>query len=121
MEITNVNQIFQDKLQEVKSKLPEQTTVNGKFQNLLESAQLAKQPRENTTISETASQSVSNNDDTTKLLAALMQQQSVNSVSSMFPSGQNSANGIFPTSSINSSIISLQQSALIKSLQNKEK
>lgn len=112
MEINSINQMFNQKLQDINSKVTINSNVNNKFKTLLEEANLK------TTSSESkASASEKNNDsDISSILKTMIAtQSSLNSISAL--SGDNSSS-LFPTSTMNSTINSLQQTQLLKAIEN---
>lgn len=114
MDITNVSKMYQAKLQEINSKLPEQTNIKNKFNSYLENVKLKNSSVENIPETEQLIESTNNETDTEKLLSSFLTYNStLNSNSSLF-SNTSSENNIFP--SMNNSLQILQQSALLKSL-----
>lgn len=113
MNIQQINSLYQSKVTEIKQRLPETASVQNKFQELLQQAQLTT-PNETTQIT---SAETSAETDPVKLINSLMATQfSLNTTSALF--GSSDANSMFPTSSLNNSLMSLQQSALLKALSN---
>lgn len=115
MDITSISRMYQSKLQEINSRIPEKINVNNKFSSYLENAKLKTDSTENTVDTTTENVENTNNElDTNELLSSLLTYSSgLNSTSSLF-SSSNSENNIFPT--MNSPLQTLQQAALLKSL-----
>lgn len=117
MTINNVNQLFQEKLTEINSRLPKETNITNKFDSILEQAQLKSQTSEKTQTDPEATTSIT--DDPTSLLKSMIATQSyLSSNASLFSSDSNS-NNLFPASTLNNTINTLQQNLLLKSLENK--
>ena len=120
MEITNVSKMYQTKLQEINSRLPNQTSIKDKFSSYLESAKLKNTSSEETPV--TTQENLSSTDtnlDTNQLLNSLLTYNSgLNQASSLF-STTTSDNSMFP--SMNNSLQVLQQAALLKSLKSDNK
>lgn len=118
MNINNVNQLFQTKLTEINSRLPKDTNIKNKFNSIMEQAQL-KSPL---ATEEKSEEKNSNSllDNPTELLKNISATQSyLASTNALFSTDTNS-NGLFPTSSLNNSINTLQQNLLLKALENKK-
>ena len=116
MNISNVNQLFNQKIQDINSRLPQETSVSNKFQSLLEQAQLKNtttNSNEPTKIS-TAENSTSNNLDVNSLLKTMLSTQSLLNSTSL--SGDSNSSSIFPTSTFNNTINTLQQTNLLNAL-----
>ena len=116
MDITSISRMYQSKLQEINSRIPEKINVNNKFSNYLENAKLKNNSSENTvnTNLEETAKSTNSELDTNELLSSLLTYSSgLNSTTSLF-SNSSSENNIFPT--MNSPLQTLQQAALLKSL-----
>ena len=114
MNITSVSRMYQDKLQEINSRIPEKTNIKEKFSSYLENAQLTPTSEETTVSQEQTIENITSETDTNALLSSLLTYNSgLNSTSSLF-SNTTSENNIFP--SMNSSLQILQQAALLKSL-----
>jgi len=112
MNISNINQMFNQKIQDINSRIPTDTNVSTKFQNLLEQAQLKNNSNITTTPSEkTTSTTVS---DVDSLLKTMLSTQATLNSTSLF--SDNSASGLFPTSSFNNSINMIQQAQLLNAL-----
>lgn len=112
MNITSVSRMYQDKLQEINSRIPEKTNIKEKFSSYLESAQL-KSSEEPAISQEQTIENINEETDTNALLSSLLTYNSgLNSTTSLF-SNTTSENNIFP--SMNSSLQVLQQAALLKS------
>jgi len=115
MNIQQISALYQSKVTEIKQRLPETGSVQNKFQELLEQAQLTN--TNNTSTSEVTSTENTSETDPVKLINSLMAtQSSINATSALF--GSSDTNSMFPTSSLNSSLMTLQQSALLKALNN---
>ena len=112
MNINQINTLYQSKISEINQRLPQTSSVQNKFQELLEKAQLTNAE---TAPSETTATESSSETDPGKLLNSLMATQStLNATSALF--GSSDTNSMFPSSSLNNSLMSIQQSALLKSL-----
>ena len=72
MDITNISQMYQTKLQEINSRIPTQTTINNKFSSYLETAKLKNNSTENIENSAQSSEETSSSLDTTQLLNSLL-------------------------------------------------
>jgi len=115
MNINQINTLYQSKISEINQRLPQTGSVQNKFQELLEKAQLTT-TADTTTTEATTTESTSETDPV-KLLNSLMATQStLNATSALF--GSSDTSSMFPTSSLNNSLLSIQQSALLKSLTN---
>ena len=114
MDINSVNQIFSQKLQDIDSRLPDRVSINRKFQSILEQTQQG-----NTNSVQENKATSTNNDDISSLLKTMISTQSLLNNNSAF-SGDSSS-GIFPTSSFNNAINSIQQAQLLKALGNSNK
>ncbi len=114
MDINSVNQIFSQKLQDINSRLPDKISINGKFQSILEQTQ-----QENTNSLQENKTTSTSDDDISSLLKNMISTQSLINTNSAF-SGDSSS-GIFPTSSFNNTINSIQQAQLLKALGNSNK
>ena len=121
MNVSNVNQLFNEKIQEVNSRLPAETNVNNKFQAMLEQAQLKNSNSSNTEkIQETKATSSSDTDNVNNLLKTMLTTQALlGSTSSNLFGDSSSSSGPFPTSTFNNSIASLQQTQLLNVLNKK--
>lgn len=111
MNINQINNLYQSKIAEINQRLPQTGTVQNKFQGLLEKAQLT------TTENATTDESVSTNSETdpVKLINSLMAtQSSINATSALF--GSSDTSSLFSTSSLNNSMLSMQQNALLQAL-----
>lgn len=115
MNVNNINQIFNQKIQDINSRLPENTNVTTKFQSLLEQVQLKNSETNVTSESTSEVQSSSSSEDINSLLKTMISTQSLLSSSSAFSDSDSS---IFPTSTLNNSINTLQQTQLLKILNN---
>lgn len=116
MEISNISSIYQAKLQEINSKVPNNLSVKDKFSTYLENAKLSSNKIE-TDTENTVTDVETNKDetDTNKLLTSLLTYQTMsNSTSSLFSSNDSTSN-MFP--SLNNS---WQQSLLMKALQKED-
>lgn len=114
MNITSVSRMYQDKLQEINSRIPEKTNIKEKFSSYLENAQLKSVSEEPSVPQEETIENIKAETDTNTLLSSLLAYNSgLNSPASLF-SNTTSENNIFP--SMNSSLQVLQQAALLKSL-----
>lgn len=114
MDITSISQMYQTKLQEINSRIPEQTNIKDKFSTYLENAKLKTASIENIETTEQPTQSTNSLADTNELLSSLLTYNTgLNSTSSLLPT-TNSENNMFPT--MNSPLQALQQVALLKSL-----
>lgn len=112
MEINNISSMYQTKLQEINSKIPDNLSVKNKFSTYLENAKLGSAKTDETVSDAETSEEVSDNSDTTKLLNSLLTYQTMtNSTASLFSSNSDSSNNIFP--SMNNT---LQQAILLKAL-----
>lgn len=112
MDINQINGLYQSKITEINQRLPQTGTVQNKFQNLLEKAQLTT-----TTENITTTESISTNSETdpVKLINSLMAtQSSINATSALF--GSSDTSSLFSTSSLNSTMLSMQQNALLQAL-----
>jgi len=115
MTINNIGQLFNEKLTDINKRIPTTQNVGNKFESLLEQVQL-KSPDAITKSKETSNNSLESSD-TISLLKNMMATNSyLSTTNSLFPSDTNSA-GMFPTSSFNNSINSLQQNLLLKTLE----
>jgi hypothetical protein len=107
--------MYQSKLQETNSRIPEKINVNNKFSRYLENAKLKTDSTENTI--DTTTENIGNTNSelsTNELLSSLLTYSSgLNSTSSLL-SNSSSENSIFPT--MTSPLQTLQQAALLKSL-----
>lgn len=114
MNVSNINQIFNQKMQDINSRLPVETNVNNKFQSILEQTQLKKAPtsEESTKTPETSTQT-SNDVDVNALLKTMLSTQSLLNSTSM---SDNSSSSLFPTSTFNNTINMLQQTQLLNAL-----
>lgn len=116
MEINNISSMYQTKLQEINSKIPDNLSVKNKFSTYLENAKLGSAKAEETVTNTETSEEVSDNSDTTKLLNSLLTYQTMtNSTASLFSNNSNSSNNMFP--SMNNT---LQQAILLKALKKGE-
>ena len=114
MEINNISSMYQTKLQEINSKIPDNLSVKNKFSTYLENAKLNSANTENATKGVEMSET-DDNIDTNKLLNSLLTYQAItNSTASLF-SNNDSSNNIFP--SMNNT---LQQAILLKALKKDE-
>ena len=113
MNIQQINSIYQSKVTEIKQRLPQTDSIQTKFQDLLEQTQLKNtinmcQPQTTQSTTET---------DPVKLINSLMAtQSSINATSALY--GSSDSNSAFPTSSLNNSFMALQQTALLKAINN---
>ena len=113
MDITSISQMYQTKLQEINSRIPEQTNIKDKFSSYLENAKLKTVSQENIETTE----STNSTTDTNELLSSLLTyNSSLNSTSSLFSSTNSDNSSMFPT--MNNSLQVLQQAALLKSLKS---
>lgn len=116
MEINNISSMYQTKLQEINSKIPDNLSVKNKFSTYLENAKLGSAKADETVTNTEINEEVSDNSDTTKLLNSLLTYQTMtNSTASLFSSNSNSSNNMFP--SMNNT---LQQAILLKALKKDE-
>lgn len=114
MDIQSVSRMYQSKLQEINSRIPEKTNIKEKFSSYLENAQLKPASEETSISQEETIENINTETDTNALLSSLLTYNSgLNSTNSLF-SNTASENNIFP--SMNSSLQVLQQAALLKSL-----
>ena len=115
MEINNISSMYQTKLQEINSKIPDNLSVKNKFSTYLESAKLSSTKADETATNVETSDT-SNNSDTNKLLNSLLTYQTMtNSTASLFSNNNDSSNNMFP--SMNNT---LQQAILLKALKKDE-
>lgn len=115
MEINNISLMYQTKLQEINSKIPDNLSVKNKFSTYLENAKLGSTKVEETATNVETSDT-SNNSDTNKLLNSLLTYQTMtNSTASLFSNNNDSSNNMFP--SMNNT---LQQAILLKALKKDE-
>lgn len=116
MNINNVNQIFNQKIQDINSRLPKETSVSNKFQNLLEQAQLKNSTvsSSETTKTEATNPSASKDTDINSLLKTMLSTQSLLNSTSF--SSDSSSSSLFPTSTFNNTINTLQQTQLLNAL-----
>lgn len=113
MEINNISSIYQSKLQEINSKIPNDLSVKNKFSTYLENAKLSSNKIENETENVVTDVETSKDEtDTTKLLTSLLAYQTMNNSTSSLFSSTDSTNNMFPA--LNNS---WQQSLLMKALQ----
>lgn len=113
MEINNISSIYQSKLQEINSKIPNDLSVKNKFSTYLENAKLSSNKTGNETENVVTDVETSKDEtDTTKLLTSLLAYQTMNNSKSSLFSSSDSTNNMFP--SLNNS---WQQSLLMKALQ----
>ena len=118
MNISNINQLFNQKIQDINSRLPKETNVSNKFQSLLEQAQLKNNTAtENTQTSSVETSTTSNDADINSLLKTMMSTQSLLNSTSF--SGDSSSSSIFPTSTFNNAINAIQQTQLLNALEKK--
>lgn len=111
MNIHQINTLYQSKVTEIKQRLPQTGSIQNKFQELLEQTQLKN--TNNTTQPQTAQSTTET--DPVKLINSLMAtQSSINATSALY--GSSDSTGMFPTSSLSNSFMSLQQSALLKAI-----
>ena len=115
MNINNVNQLFNQKIQDINSRLPQETSVSNKFQSLLEQAQLKNSttPSNETTKASTTETSTENNLDVNSLLKTMLSTQSLLNSTSF---SSDSTSSLFPTSTFNNTINTLQQTQLLNVL-----
>lgn len=117
MTINNVSQLFNEKLTNINKRIPETQNVGNKFKSLLEEVQLKRPDTASSTQTEETSNNSLGSNDAVSLLKNMMATNSyLSTTNSLFPS-DTSSTGIFPTSSLNSSINSLQQNLLLKALE----
>lgn len=107
MNINNVNQLFNEKLQSVNSRLPEKVNVNNKFQALLEEYQLKTTP--NTPASEVPEKST--DAEINSLLKTLVSTQALSNSSSLFSNNST-------LSTMNNTSNLLQQTQLLNMIKN---
>lgn len=119
MTINNVNQLFQEKLTEINSRLPKDTNIKNKFDSILEQAQL-RTPNTAEGQSDTTNTSNISEDPTTLLKNMIATQSYLSSTTSLFSSDSANSNNLFPASTLNNSINTLQQNLLLKALENKK-
>ena len=120
MNVSNVNQLFNEKIQDINSRLPAETNINNKFQSILEQAQLKTSSTSNVEKVQETQTTTSNTDDVNNLLKTMLTTQSLlNSTSSNLFGDSSSSSGIFPTSTFNNSISMLQQTQLLNALNKK--
>ena len=121
MNVNSVNQMFNEKIQDINSRLPAETNVNNKFQAILEQAQLKNSNTTNTEkVQEVQSTSSSDTDDINNLLKTMLSTQALLSSTSNLFSDSSSSSSIFPTSTFNNTISSLQQAQLLNALNKKD-
>jgi len=113
MNVNNVNQIFNQKIQDINSRLPSTTAVSNKFQSILEETQLKNNSAAPASTAPTETINSSNVDANSLLKTMLSNQSLVNSISS-----DSSSSSLFPTSSMNSSITMIYQNQLLNALKN---
>ena len=115
MNINSVNQLFNEKLQDINSRLPNQTSVNNKFQEMLEKCQLKTSTSLQNEVATTETNNTSNELDVNSLLKTMLSTQtSLSSISQT----SDASSSLFPTSTFNSTINMLQQSQLLNALKN---
>lgn len=121
MNVSSVNQLFNEKIQEINSRLPSETNVNNKFQAILEQAQLkTSSTSEIEKVQEPQATTASDTDDVNTLLKTMLTTQALlGSTSSNLFGDSSSSSGLFPTSTFNNSISSLQQTQLLNALTKK--
>jgi len=121
MTINNINQLFNEKLTDINQRIPKTQNVRNKFESLLEQVQLQSPDTTSANQDKETPKSSLESDDAVSLLKNMMATNSyLSTTNSLFPSNTGNA-GVFPTSSFNSSINSLQQNLLLKALEdNKE-
>lgn len=120
MNVSNVNQLFNEKIQEINSRLPAEANVSNKFQSILEQAQLKTSSAPNLEKAQETQTTTSNTDDVNNLLKTMLTTQSLlNSTSSNIFGDSSSSSGMFPTSTFNNSISMLQQTQLLNALNKK--
>ena len=115
MDITSVSKMYQTKLQEINSRIPDQSNIKNKFSSYLENAKLSNNSTNKAeTIEKT--EKTSSITDTNELLSSLLTYNTgLNSTSSLFPNNT-SESSMFP--GMNSSLQVLQQATLLKSLKS---
>jgi len=111
MNIQQINALYQSKITEIKQRLPETGSVQNKFQELLEQTQLKNT---NNTAEPQTTQSTSENDPVKLINSLMATQSSINATSALY--GSSDSSSMFPTSSLNNTFMSLQQSALLKAI-----
>ncbi len=114
MNVNSVNQLFNEKLQNINSKLPTQTSVNNKFQEMLEKCQLKTSSTSSSEIT-TGDTTQSSDTDINSLLKTMLSTQST--LSSITQSSDSSSS-LFPTSTLNNNINMFQQMYLLNTLKN---
>ena len=114
MNVNSVNQLFNEKLQNINSKLPTQTNVNNKFQEMLEKCQLKTSSTSSSEIT-TGDTTKSSDTDINSLLKTMLSTQST--LSSITQSSDSSSS-LFPTSTLNNNINMFQQMYLLNTLKN---
>lgn len=114
MNVNSVNQLFNEKLQNINSKLPTQTSVNNKFQEMLEKCQLKTSSTSSSEIT-TGDTTKSSDTDINSLLKTMLSTQST--LSSITQSSDSSSS-LFPTSTLNNNINMFQQMYLLNTLKN---
>ena len=115
MNINNVNQLFNQKIQDINSRLPKETNVSNKFQSLLEQAQL-KNTTETSEPTQPSDTTTSSNADINSLLKTMLSTQTLLNSTSF---SSDSSSSIFPTSTFNNTINTLQQTQLLNALTKK--
>lgn len=118
MTINNIGQLFSEKLTDINSRIPTTQNVSNKFQSLLEQVQLKTPDATSSTQNDETSKNSLESDDAVSLLKNMMATNSYLSTTNSLFSSDTSSSGMFPTSSLNSSINSLQQNLLLKVLEN---
>ena len=114
MNINNVNQLFNQKIQDINSRIPKETSVSNKFQSLLEQAQLKNSSSTVESAQSTATDTKTSNDtDINSLLKTMLSTQSLLNSTSF---SSDSSSSIFPTSTFNNTINTLQQTQLLNAL-----
>ena len=114
MNINNVNQLFNQKIQDINSRIPKETSVSNKFQSLLEQAQLKNSSSTVESAQSTFPDTKTSNDtDINSLLKTMLSTQSLLNSTSF---SSDSSSSIFPTSTFNNTINTLQQTQLLNAL-----
>jgi len=118
VKVNNISQIFNEKIQNINSRIKAETNINNKFQEILEQTQLKNYSSSSDIPSEasTTQHTTSTVSDVDSLLKTMLSTQSLLNSSSGF--SDSSSSGLFPTSSLNNSINMIQQTQLLNALRN---
>lgn len=114
MNINNINQLFNQKIQDINSRLPQETSVSNKFQTLLEQAQLNTSSTTLDSVKSSSTSTLSSNElDVNTLLKTMLSTSSLLNSTSF---SSDSSSSLFPTSTFNTTINTLQQTQLLNAL-----